>query len=438
MSDLSLRITVNDGPTKEVAVEDGLVLGRSKNAGCTIADPYISSQHMRIARAGDQFLIEHMGGSNGTQVVEGPLLEKGDRHPLSVGIRLKLGETLVEVVGGGDGESTEQTLVAGSAGADFEKTAVGSIGPGTDDAGFDMEGTVVDAAWQKGAPPPPKETPKPAPAEASPPPAKAPPAPAKATPAPAKASAPPPPVAAPPLTDHGTKFQATVIGAAGQLSPLAIQAFMEKARPRLVFANEMMHEIVPIEFPEFTVGRNAKMNPNLLIDHATISGVHAKICLEGDRFFLIDHESTNHTYVFLGERKEQLGPHSPREIHSDTRIIFGGVEALFVTDIDSESRLIDRSPVQGALEHLVRQKRVTEAQRKQARSTAESEKRHAGEILIRDRIVTVEQWLGATELAGRQSFAEESVGGMRKAMVIMGVLVVILIGVAVFIMLNKK
>ncbi|MCI0652540.1 MAG: FHA domain-containing protein [Planctomycetes bacterium] len=490
---------------REVSADDGLTLGRSSQCKVTLADSYVSGKHAQIVRVGDEFHIEDMGGSNKTTVEGGPVLSKGQRHPLRHGLIFVIGQTRVEVLSTGtqpsvtaartailgapadaeDGMRTQVSPDFGKAGAGAkpaaaaradesttkvdepmtarfdpreEKTIAGPMparsGPakGNDD---DMGATIADAAgWEAAGgrtvtPPSASRTatpsPPPAPAApvkaAAPAPAPAPPpapaaAPAAAVRPPSSIQATPPPPVRPQSITDSTSYSATIVHGSEKLNPVATQALLAKARPRLVFANEALHQIVDIATVEFGIGRHKKRDLGFLIDHPTISALHARIVFDGTRYSLEDLGSTNFTFICYGERRERIMANSKRELADETRVIFGGVEALFVFDTDAEGKPISREYVPRALQHLVRKNRITDQQAKKAQLTASEEGRHAGEILIRDRTIGIGQWLDAVEVTRKQEYTAQSVGGMRNAIIALGVLIVVLILVVLYIMMK--
>jgi len=69
-----------------------LTIGRGENAGITLADPGISRMHARIVREGDDFVVEDLGSTNGTEV-NGQLVK---RRRLADGDRVRLGSSTLQ------------------------------------------------------------------------------------------------------------------------------------------------------------------------------------------------------------------------------------------------------------------------------------------------------------------------------------------------------
>ncbi|HKF00066.1 MAG TPA: DUF3662 and FHA domain-containing protein [Actinomycetes bacterium] len=69
-----------------------LVIGRASAAGVTLADPGISRTHARVVREGDDFVVEDLGSTNGTEV-NGQLVK---RRRLADGDRIRLGSSTLQ------------------------------------------------------------------------------------------------------------------------------------------------------------------------------------------------------------------------------------------------------------------------------------------------------------------------------------------------------
>jgi Protein of unknown function (DUF3662)/FHA domain len=69
-----------------------LVMGRATDADITLTDPGISRHHARIVREGDDFIVEDLGSTNGTEV-NGQLVK---RRRLADGDRVRLGSSTLQ------------------------------------------------------------------------------------------------------------------------------------------------------------------------------------------------------------------------------------------------------------------------------------------------------------------------------------------------------
>ncbi len=78
--------------------EDSLVIGRSSSAGLALPDRYLSRQHSRIFRRGEQLFLEDLGSRNGT-LLNGELVESP--HPLKAGDVVKVSGSVITLHTGG-------------------------------------------------------------------------------------------------------------------------------------------------------------------------------------------------------------------------------------------------------------------------------------------------------------------------------------------------
>lgn len=69
-----------------------MVMGRAADAEITLTDPGISRHHARIVREGDDFIVEDLGSTNGTEV-NGQLVK---RRRLADGDRVRLGSSTLQ------------------------------------------------------------------------------------------------------------------------------------------------------------------------------------------------------------------------------------------------------------------------------------------------------------------------------------------------------
>ena len=74
----------------ELLLRDGLTLGRSESSDLPLDDPFVSTEHVRIARRGQYFYVEDLGSTNGTFVNEKQVREA----QLGPNVRLRVGETV--------------------------------------------------------------------------------------------------------------------------------------------------------------------------------------------------------------------------------------------------------------------------------------------------------------------------------------------------------
>ena len=92
---LRLRVTAGNARGSEIQVDEELVIGRqASEAGQLGQDAEISRQHARIARSGNNFILEDLGSTNGT-FLNGRKIAK--QEILSPGDRIQLGATTLVV-----------------------------------------------------------------------------------------------------------------------------------------------------------------------------------------------------------------------------------------------------------------------------------------------------------------------------------------------------
>ena len=440
MVDWVFRVQEPDKAARELSVEDGVTFGRHPDCVCQLADPRVSGRHARVVSFGGSLLIEDVGSSNKTVIDGGPTLVKGEQLPLRPGLQLLMGDTRVEVFdpNAPSGDELTATVVGSAVDEDMMATVVGSsVDEGAaaeaaakaaaekaaaekaaaERAAREAEEKAAKEAEEKAA----KEAEEKAAREAE---AKA--AAAKSAqeaeekaaakkaaaakeksvpesnsekkPSKAKASdeeSRAVPVPAEPASDvdlgdddSGMATIATIAGADAPMEGLAKEAAFRAARPRLVVSNDAFGGIVDIDSMEFTVGRSRSRNADYVVKHDGVSGLHARVTFNGRRFFLEDLGSTNGT--FLGD--EQLAPNTPRELRGDSRVRFGPIESLFVMDENREGLAEAQD---AALSLLVSKSKVTSMKRTEAEKAAAAEKRHPGEILIRNGLITPLDWIGA-------------------------------------------
>ena len=69
-----------------------LIIGRAETAGIPLADPGISRTHARVVREGEDFVVEDLGSTNGTEV-NGQLVK---RRRLADGDRIRMGSSTLQ------------------------------------------------------------------------------------------------------------------------------------------------------------------------------------------------------------------------------------------------------------------------------------------------------------------------------------------------------
>lgn len=172
---------------------------------------------------------------------------------------------------------------------------------------------------------------------------------------------------------------------------LSDAAALKTAAPRVVIANEAIREIVPLTKAEFIFGRNPGAGADFVLDHPAISGAHCKVYCRENRFFVQDLGSKNHTFV----DGEMLQPGSPKEIQAEHGFRIGAVEALFVANLDTQGRKLDRRKVRAALDLLETEGKISGVQRDRAERDENRGDSHTGEILLKNGDLSVADWVSA-------------------------------------------
>jgi hypothetical protein len=89
---LTLISGTRSGPGFYALNSPELIIGRTESADIILGDPGISRTHARIVREGDDFVVEDLGSTNGTEV-NGQLVK---RRRLADGDRVRLGSSTLQ------------------------------------------------------------------------------------------------------------------------------------------------------------------------------------------------------------------------------------------------------------------------------------------------------------------------------------------------------
>lgn len=269
--------------------------------------------------------------------------------------------------------------------------------------------TAVDedlALFSAKAPPPPsleaptapELLPKTPPPE--PPPAPEAPSPAP-TPVPESAAAPSSaPVPAPaPLPESENQGATMMVSGLSRDSSQHQHEGLERARPRLILADDAIRRVVPIDHADFLIGREPQeaVHIHCTILHDAVSGLHARISFDGDDFFLEDLNSRNGTFL----DQVRLEPRQKRRLRPETRIRFGVIEALFVVDHDPRGGSVEEGTYRQAARLLRQRGRITPQQESRALERVGGDHRRLAEALLMERIVDLEAWCQAFEDASK-------------------------------------
>lgn len=98
MAELAFRISEPGKPSRELAIEVGVSIGRLDDNTCVINDPKISGRHAHVVEKDGALVIEDLGSSNHTHILGGASLKGGESHPLTIGTAFQVGSTKMVVV----------------------------------------------------------------------------------------------------------------------------------------------------------------------------------------------------------------------------------------------------------------------------------------------------------------------------------------------------
>ncbi|GEK80422.1 FHA domain-containing protein FhaB/FipA [Agrococcus baldri] len=91
------RVVITSGPRSGLELDlpqTGLTIGRSSGSGLQIKDDYTSSNHAKIVRWREQWVVQDLGSTNGT-FVEGKRISEST--PVQVGSSVRIGTTTFEL-----------------------------------------------------------------------------------------------------------------------------------------------------------------------------------------------------------------------------------------------------------------------------------------------------------------------------------------------------
>lgn len=86
-----------DAEPRELPVEEGATIGRHPSCEIPLEDPHATVRHARVVTVEGELLIEDLGSTNGTRIVGGRKLGKGERTALHPGLAFLVGQTRIEV-----------------------------------------------------------------------------------------------------------------------------------------------------------------------------------------------------------------------------------------------------------------------------------------------------------------------------------------------------
>ena len=401
-----MKVETDGTASRTVNVEAGLTVGRHPDNSCILEDPRVSGFHFCIAKSDDGSLqVEDVGSSNGTRISEEVKLHKGDRHPITEGLSLRIGKTSITFEGA----------------PEIVKTMLGGEG---------VAKTVLGAPPEPPAKPEGKDkpAPKPKPAEK-----------AKPAPKPAKKDEPDPaavtslssgPVASGSDSDSSLDMSTTggtvLAGDVGDAMLLAIAEF-RTAMARVVVGTEAIRQRHDLTKTDMKIGRSrsAKRQVDIVLEHDAVSSEHARIEFKGGQFYVEDLNSSNGTFI----DGAKVSPGTPMRIKSNQEIRFGTVSALFISSVDEAGKPISKDLYGNALRVLSGTKKINELLEKRLRQDLSQSDLHPGEQLVLEGRVSPQDWNKAFKDAPLVDVARVTTGsGGGMGMMILFVLLAIAAG----------
>ncbi|MCW2818482.1 MAG: hypothetical protein JWR42_1269 [Marmoricola sp.] len=91
------HVVIVEGGNKgeSASLEDApLLIGRGNDAAIRLDDDYASTRHARIASSGDQWYVEDLGSTNGTNVGSSRISQA---TALQLGTQVRIGKTILEL-----------------------------------------------------------------------------------------------------------------------------------------------------------------------------------------------------------------------------------------------------------------------------------------------------------------------------------------------------
>ena len=411
MNQFKISVTANGETVWEGMAADGLTLGRRSTNQCSIPERSVSGEHARVVELSGALFIEDLGSGNKTRIQDGPALGRGERARLADGMIIALGRARVRVaLERSAEEDPEATLVQGGETATLERQAPESrtqlASPGTRgpvEAAASSESVYdSDSIETKVAPLPSARQER----QAAPSTRAAAGSSQMCVVGPADAGAAPDAggrARGPDSSSLTIGYQSATAGSAGGARGMAagLEA-MASMYPRLVFDDEVLRAIVPIEAADILIGRSRQAE--IRVEHDGVSSRHARLRFDpASRSFLIeDLGSSNGTEV----GGQALLAHQPAVLQPESHVRFGPVGALFVVDRDARGqelpearfdltlKILRSSAISAEIASAIKQ-----AAKRSTHSGRVIEGGHVGERLILSGAVSAWEWSRAWEKA---------------------------------------
>lgn len=366
-------------PPRSMVATAGITIGRGAPNSVPLDDDAASAHHAELAFEGGALCIKDLGSSNGTRIVGGAKLARGESHPLAAGIEVQVGRTLVRVLHADD---TEQTLRP--AAAHDDATLRPAAPARTPDAA--MPRPVAQPAPLEDA----TVRPVAAPARAAAP---------TVAPAPAQAAAAPKPAAAParpqPAPMPQESFEGTLYVGPGGTGEAAMAAALAALKPRLACVVKKNGQSIAVTRLPAVIGRALAGDVTLALEDEGVSSRHAQLGFDGVSFQLEDLGGRNGTFVGALRLTKGAGV---VDLPCDQHVKIGTVDAFFVR----EARMGETPPPSqhyaAALDVLAQDAATPKDKLREARARLQAGG-HPGEHLIVANAIGVAQWCAALEQA---------------------------------------
>jgi pSer/pThr/pTyr-binding forkhead associated (FHA) protein len=221
----------------------------------------------------------------------------------------------------------------------------------------------------------------------------------------------------------------------GSFGQLDVLHKVHKARVRIVVATDDLRMSIPIEATEIRIGRTE--DNDLAIEHPSISSKHATITYrpQDDGFFLLDHHSTNFTFV----NGHQIQPGLEIALEPHTAVTFGAVPCLFnhLPDAFPNRPFKVFAPDERLAAILVESNVITKDQAQEAVTEARDKQTPLGEVAVEKGLITPEAWAQVyrgVKSGGGETASPGKKGKGRLIAAVVVVLVVVAAAVAAFLL----
>ena len=166
--------------------------------------------------------------------------------------------------------------------------------------------------------------------------------------------------------------------------------FLER-KPRLVLASQDRREVVLLPKGETTIGRDPDCD--IVLEHTTVSALHACIRYEKGSFIIEDLESRNGVVV----NDHRLPSGTQIEIHSDTALTIGTLPCLFLVDElaerdESEPAQEEDERDRRLVSYCIRTGQITPSQGQEVLDDLRENGRSLGETLVMKELLSARAW----------------------------------------------